>query len=222
MIQCIFDDWSRGRWHFFPPRRPFLDLCRISLLAIHVAKTIVGTQVFRVYFHAFQVPTNGLLERSAVETNIAQRVVGEFMFFVQLNASFETLDCLIVSLQNSVGPSQSVVCRDWGRADLHTFLVPSYSLLLLSLLFRVQTAKAKIGVHIFLIPLQTFLIALGCFLGLSTLLMDHSQIEVRGLKGRIDVYTLLEARYGLLIFFLLLEDEAEGIVDSGIGLRQSL
>jgi hypothetical protein len=52
--------------------------------------------------------------------------------------------------------------------------------------------------------------------------MDHSQIEVRGLKGRIDVYTLLEARYGLLIFFLLLEDEAEGIVDSGIGLRQSL
>lgn len=52
--------------------------------------------------------------------------------------------------------------------------------------------------------------------------MDHSQIKVCCFKGMIDFYALLEARYGLFVFFLLLEDEAEGVVDSNVRFRQSL
>lgn len=216
------DDRSWGSWHFFPPLRPFLGLHRISLLAVHIAKTIVRAQVFRIYFDAFQVPTDGLLVLSTIETDIAQWVVGEFMFLVKLYAFLEAFDCLIISLQKSIDPSQAIMRRDWIRANFHAFLIPSNGLLLLSFLFRVQTAKTKISVHILLIPLEAFLVALGCLIGFSTLLMDHSQIEVRGLIGRIDVYALPKARYGLFVFLLLLEDEAEGIVDSGIWLWQSL
>lgn len=37
------------------------------------------------------------------------------------------------------------------------------------------------------------------------------------LKGRIDFYAFLETIDRLLVFLLLLEDEAKGIVDSSIG-----
>lgn len=91
------------------PFVPFLGLVFLSLLQVHVAKSVVGGAILRIYLNAPQVELYCFFVLSPVKVDISKSVLGKIMLGVYFCALLEMFDGFIELLQESVDRAQTIM-----------------------------------------------------------------------------------------------------------------